>query len=111
MTRQTILITGTSGGLGRSTARLFHAKGWNVVATMRNPEGTELTKLDRTLVTRPDVQDASSIRNALGAISSQTTRPTVEISVSAWLRGAKFHFPRISWTGRTPDSVRNASER
>ncbi len=63
---QTILITGTSSGLGRATAKLFRSRGWNVVATMRSPEDeTELTKLDRTLVTRLDVQDASSIGAAV----------------------------------------------
>jgi NAD(P)-dependent dehydrogenase (short-subunit alcohol dehydrogenase family) len=63
---QTILITGTSSGLGRATAKLFHTKGWNVVATMRSPEQErELTKLDRTLVTRLDVQDPQSIQSAV----------------------------------------------
>ncbi|MBD3886317.1 SDR family NAD(P)-dependent oxidoreductase [Phormidium tenue FACHB-886] len=33
-----ILITGTSSGLGKATARLFAHEGWNVVATMRQPE-------------------------------------------------------------------------
>jgi NAD(P)-dependent dehydrogenase (short-subunit alcohol dehydrogenase family) len=65
---KTILITGTSSGLGRATAKLFHAKGWNVIATMRSPElETELTKLDRTLVTRLDVQDVQSIQSAVAA--------------------------------------------
>lgn len=65
---KTILITGTSSGLGRATAKLFHARGWNVIATMRAPEHeTELTQLERTLVTRLDVQDAASIRAAVAA--------------------------------------------
>ena len=60
---ETILITGTSTGLGRATARLFQSKGWNVIATMRVPEReTELTRLERMLVTRLDVQDAASVR-------------------------------------------------
>ncbi|WLD96877.1 SDR family oxidoreductase [Agrobacterium leguminum] len=64
----TILITGTSSGLGRATAKLFQAKGWNVIATMRDPESeTELTKLANTLVTRLDVQDLTSITAALVA--------------------------------------------
>lgn len=65
---QTIFITGSSSGLGRATARLFAAKGWNVVATMRAPEAeTELTDLDNVLVTRLDVQDSASIQSSVDA--------------------------------------------
>lgn len=65
---KTVLITGTSSGLGRATAKLFHANGWNVVATMRSPEQeAELGQLDRLLVTRLDVQDPGSIDAAVAA--------------------------------------------
>lgn len=64
----TVLITGTSSGIGRATARHFQRMGWNVVATMRTPDReTELTQLDRTLVTRLDVQDPASIQSAVAA--------------------------------------------
>lgn len=64
----TVFITGTSSGLGRATARLFQARGWNVVATMRRPEHeNELDRLDNTLVTRLDVQDNASIHAAVDA--------------------------------------------
>lgn len=67
MTR-TILITGASSGIGKASAELFHAKGWNVVATMRHPEKeTELKALPNVLVTRLDVQDQASIDEAVGA--------------------------------------------
>ncbi|OWQ91846.1 short-chain dehydrogenase/reductase [Roseateles aquatilis] len=67
MTR-TVLITGTSSGLGRATAKHFHAKGWNVIATMRTPEReTEFGQLDRMLLARLDVQEADSIRAAVDA--------------------------------------------
>ncbi|MDF7814893.1 SDR family oxidoreductase [Hymenobacter sp. YC55] len=64
----TILITGTSSGLGRATAKHFHAQGWNVIATMRTPEHeTEFSQIERVLVTRLDVQDPSSIQSAVDA--------------------------------------------
>ncbi len=62
----TILITGASSGIGKATAEFFQAKGWNVVATMRNPEaGADLKALDRVLVTRLDVTDPASIEAAV----------------------------------------------
>ena len=63
---QTILITGASTGIGKVTAQHFQAKGWNVVATMRNTDdGAELAALDNVLVTRMDVTDAASISAAV----------------------------------------------
>lgn len=60
--KRTILITGTSTGIGRATAQFFHAKGWNVIATMRDPgQEKELKLLDNVLVTRLDVLDLDSI--------------------------------------------------
>lgn len=35
---KTILMTGTSTGLGKAAALLFADKGWKVIATMRNPD-------------------------------------------------------------------------
>jgi NAD(P)-dependent dehydrogenase (short-subunit alcohol dehydrogenase family) len=66
--KQTVLITGTSSGLGKSAAKFFVSKGWNVIATMRDPsKETELTQLDDVLVTRLDVQDRASIDQAIYA--------------------------------------------
>ena len=54
--KKTIFITGASSGLGKATAILFQSKGWNVIATMRNPaKETELTKLENVLVLPLDV--------------------------------------------------------
>ncbi len=63
---KTILITGASSGIGKSTARYFQEKGWNVIATMRTPEKEEeLNQLDNVLVTRLDVLDPGSIEEAI----------------------------------------------
>jgi NAD(P)-dependent dehydrogenase (short-subunit alcohol dehydrogenase family) len=51
---RTVLITGTSSGIGKAAVKLFAASGWNVVATMRKPEAeTELNSLAAVLMTRP----------------------------------------------------------
>lgn len=66
--KNTILITGASSGIGKATATLFQAKGWNVIATMRKPEEErELSTLDNVLVTRLDVTDVDSIAQAVAA--------------------------------------------
>jgi NAD(P)-dependent dehydrogenase (short-subunit alcohol dehydrogenase family) len=63
---KTVFITGASSGIGRETARMFAQRGWNVIATMRKPEAEiELQKLDNVFVTRCDVTDPDSIRNAI----------------------------------------------
>jgi NAD(P)-dependent dehydrogenase (short-subunit alcohol dehydrogenase family) len=64
--KKSIFITGASSGIGKETAKLFHAKGWNVIATMRNPQDeTELTQLDNVFVTKLDVLDLESIQRAV----------------------------------------------
>lgn len=63
---KTILITGTSSGIGRATAKYFQQKGWNVAATMRKPEQEkELNKLANVKCLRLDVSDVNSIRQAI----------------------------------------------
>ena len=60
---QTIFITGASSGLGKATAQLFADKGWNVIATMRNPEKeTELNQIDTIKLLALDVTDPEQIQ-------------------------------------------------
>ena len=65
----TVLITGASTGIGAATARRFAARGWNVAATMREPEhGAGLGPPERVAVLRLDVTDPASIREATDAV-------------------------------------------
>ncbi|NNC75550.1 MAG: SDR family NAD(P)-dependent oxidoreductase, partial [Acidimicrobiia bacterium] len=62
---KTIFITGASTGLGRATAQLFAERGWNVVATMRRPEGgADLAEHDRITVLQLDVTVPEQIADA-----------------------------------------------
>ncbi|RLT99386.1 SDR family oxidoreductase [Ketobacter sp.] len=63
---KTIFITGCSSGIGREAAKLFQSKGWNVVATMRNPDAEqELTQLENVICPKLDVNDTASIEAAV----------------------------------------------
>lgn len=64
--QRTIFITGASTGLGKATAKLFQAKGWNVIATMRNPEKeTELEQLSNVTILKLDVTAIEEIKSAV----------------------------------------------
>ena len=66
--KKTILITGSSTGIGRAAVETFAAAGWNVIATMRSPEKeTALTQHANVSVIRLDVQDGDSIQQAIAA--------------------------------------------
>ena len=62
---QTVLITGCSSGFGLASARLFLARGWNVIASMRSPDPALFERHDRLLVTSLDVTDPNSIAEAI----------------------------------------------
>jgi NAD(P)-dependent dehydrogenase (short-subunit alcohol dehydrogenase family) len=64
---KTVLITGTSSGIGLAARKRFAAEGWNVIATMRDPSGHGPSDSANTLVTRLDVQDRASIARAVDA--------------------------------------------
>ena len=75
---KTVLITGTSSGIGRETALIFQKMGWNVAATQRDLEKeSELTQLDHTVVLKLDVTNPQTIREAI----QKTTKEFGKIDV------------------------------
>ena len=62
----TIFITGSSSGLGKAAVRLFSARGWNVIATMRNPEKEkDLAKLPAVVLFPLDITNPEQIESAV----------------------------------------------
>lgn len=61
---KSVLITGYSSGYGLETARYFHARGWNVIATMRNPRAEPLATSERLRVLALDMARPESIAAA-----------------------------------------------
>jgi NAD(P)-dependent dehydrogenase (short-subunit alcohol dehydrogenase family) len=60
--RKAIFITGSSSGLGRAAAKLFASKGWNVIASMRDPKKEhELGKIPSLQLVGLDVTDPLEI--------------------------------------------------
>jgi NAD(P)-dependent dehydrogenase (short-subunit alcohol dehydrogenase family) len=63
---KTVLITGTSSGYGKATAKLFLERGWNVVATMRQPRSDVFNPPgDRLKLLPLDVTNPESINKAI----------------------------------------------
>ncbi|MEY4544669.1 MAG: hypothetical protein RL685_864 [Pseudomonadota bacterium] len=62
-----VLITGCSSGYGLETARYFHERGWNVIASMRTPRADVLPRSERLHVIALDVTRPESIAAALAA--------------------------------------------
>src|SRR5579863_1848351 len=82
---KTIVITGASSGIGKATARLFVEKGWNVVATMRDPaKEKDLVASAKLKLVPLDVQDDASIRAAVAAAIQAFGR------IDVWLNNAGY---------------------
>jgi NAD(P)-dependent dehydrogenase (short-subunit alcohol dehydrogenase family) len=67
MPLKTVLITGSSSGIGKAAVREFQASGaWNVVATMRDPsQENELNKLENVTLLPLDVTDEATVEDAV----------------------------------------------
>lgn len=62
---KSVLITGCSSGYGKQIARHFHANGWKVFATMRNPHKASLPQSSNMQVVALDVTKPDSIARTL----------------------------------------------
>src|SRR5712692_1972252 len=72
MTQRAVFITGSSSGLGRAAAKLFAARGWKVVATMRNPEKErKLADLAGVALLPLDITEPAQIDRAAAAAISE----------------------------------------
>ena len=65
--KKTVLITGCSSGIGQATALHFYKQGWNVIASMRNPEKRSTLLHEKGLpdLVHLDVMDQQSIHAAI----------------------------------------------
>lgn len=65
---KTVLITGTSSGIGKQAAIYFAKQGWNVAATMRNPDREQdLRNHPNVRLYALDVTQGDSIQQAIAA--------------------------------------------
>lgn len=87
--KSTIFITGASSGLGKATAKLFHSKGWHVIATMRKPQNEkELNQLENITLLALDVTDREQIKTTVGQVISKYEVDVVFNNAGYGLMGA-----------------------
>lgn len=99
MDSKTILITGAGSGIGRATARAFHAAGWRV-ALMGRREAVLRETLEGGLILPTDVGEPAQVEAAFGRLAAEWGRldvlfnnagqsapaaPIDEIPVERWL--------------------------
>ena len=98
---KTIVITGSSSGIGKATAKHFAAQGWKVAATMRKPENeTELNQIENVSLYALDVTNEASIANATQQIIGDLGTVDVVLNNAGYgLMGA--------FEAATPEQVRD----
>ncbi len=68
--QKTALIIGASRGLGLGLAKQFSSEGWQVIATVRNPQQAEaLSQTPQLHVEALDMADASSVEELAKRLS------------------------------------------
>lgn len=79
--KKTVMITGTSSGIGKATVFEFAKRGWNVVATQRNPEkDTDFDKLPNVKMYSLDVTNLESIQQTMTSIKKEFGKVDVVVN-------------------------------
>lgn len=105
------VITGSAGGIGKATVRVFSEKGWEVIGLDRNPGDTHLegVESERVDVSSPDeverfFNSLGSTRESLDALVNnagiQINKPLIETEPSEWNSVQDSNLRSIYLTGR-----------
>lgn len=79
--KKTVLITGTSSGIGKATVFEFAKNGWNVVATQRTPEKeTDFVNFPNVKLVPLDVTNLESIQQAIA--TAQNAFGTIDVVIN-----------------------------
>ena len=79
--KKSVLITGTSSGIGLAAVHAFSQDGWQVAATMRDPaKGQALAQLPNVKVLALDVTQPDTIHTALTAAQQEFGRLDVVVN-------------------------------
>jgi len=91
MQSKTVVITGTSSGIGKETAKFFAEKRWNVAATMRTPKKEkELKELKNIKVYELDVTKQETIDKAYKDIINDYKKVDVLVNNAGYALNGPF---------------------
>lgn len=106
MAVKTAVVTGTSTGIGRATALRLASDGFDVVATMRNPDagsdgllrdGADLGVAERLRVLALDVDDDASVEACFAEIDTSTEVDVLVNNAGTSPVGSVEEFPVGDW--------------
>ena len=102
---KSIVITGSSSGIGKATAKHFAAQGWHVAATMRKPENeTELNQLENLTLYQLDVTDEASVANATEQILNEFETVDVVLNNAGYALAGPFEAASLEQIKRQFDT-------
>ena len=88
---KTIVVTGSSSGIGKAATKTFAARGWQVAATIRNPDiETELSAIDHVKCYPLDVTDQDSIDRTAREILNDFERVDVVLNNAGYALSGVF---------------------